>query len=394
MRSHRGVGMFLLLPNRKLHMSRLHRHLLAALLLIPATVSAASKARVHQQGDAVERALAGAVTPRVQSEVLVLGSWHTRGFKQMEPRHLDSTLVRLDRYAPTRIAVETLPPDEIALLLAQREHSAGARFVLDTFAKDIVKHGDAMQAHLRTDRLTAASRAEALLKDAGADMADAARIELAGHLLAAYEYDSAVLQWSYLDPEKREVATLPQSVREALDAQVQSKDERVTVAMAMARRHGLQRIHPVDSHYEVIRTLGFPQDVIDDVFDDPAQEIWRKRAEIQRVRALPKAALEAGDLLGLMRELNSPTVQQEDATQWLSWLRMDHPSGLHRFRYAMWELRNARMAAGVLNVAASTQPERVLVVVGYSHKAYLERELASKLSVKLRQFDEFDRVGR
>lgn len=263
-------------------MPRLQKHLLVALLLVSATASAANPP-VDHRGEAVARALADAVTPRVQSEVLVLGFWHTRGFDEMEPRHLESTLERLDRYAPTRIAVESLPPDEIALLLEQRDHSQGARVVLDSFGKRIVENGDAMQEHLGTDRASAAHRMEDLLADAGPDMRADARTRLIGQMLAAYEYDSAVLQWSYLTPEQREEAALPQTVRDALDKKLQSKDEQVTVAYELARRHGLQRIHPIDSQYEVIRTLGFPQDVVDEVFANPAQAAWREGPGMQRV---------------------------------------------------------------------------------------------------------------
>lgn len=92
----------------------------------------------------------------------------------------------------------------------------------------------------------------------------------------------------------------------------------------------------------------------------------------------------------MIREINSPDVLEEDARQWLSWLARNHPSGLDRFRYTMWEQRNARMASAILDAAASTRPERVLVVVGFSHKAYLDHELATKLSLRLRQFEEFD----
>ncbi|WP_149193121.1 DUF5694 domain-containing protein [Luteimonas suaedae] len=372
-------------------MSRLRRHLLAALLLAPLAASTATaNPPVEHRGEAVARALADTVTPRAQSEVLVLGFWHTAAFKEMEPRHLESTLERLDRYAPTQIAVESLPPDEIALLLEQRDHSEAARWVLDTFGKRIVENGAPMQKHLGTDRATAAGRMEALLAEAGPEMAADARTELVGQMLAAYEYDSAVLQWSYLNPEQRQAAGLPETVRTALDEELQSKRENVIVALELARRHGLQRIHPIDSQYEVIRTLGFPQDVIDDVFANPAQAVWREGPQMQRVFALPERALEAGDLLGLVREVNSPDVLEVDAGQWRSWLTMDHPSGLDRFRYAMWEQRNLRMASAILDAAASTQPERVLVVVGFSHKAYLDRELATKLSLKLRQFEEFD----
>lgn len=78
-----------------------------------------------------------------------------------------------------------------------------------------------------------------------------------------------------------------------------------------------------------------------------------------------------------------------DAGQWIPWTTLQHPGGLHRFRYAMWELRNQRMAIHVMDVAASAQPERVLFIVGYSHKAYLDRALAPALTIRLVQAQDY-----
>lgn len=367
------------------------RRMLAALfpLLLAAAGAQAGEAE-RPPGAAVDSALSASVVPRVQSEVLVLGSWHTGNFKILEESHLRGTLDLLDRFAPTRIAVESLPPDEIALLLDRAPRQPAAAQLLDMFGKHITEAGRAMQSALKVGRLEAEARARELLADAGPGMAPDARTELVGHLLASYEYYSAVLQWSYLDADGRAAAGLPDGVRESLDGRLRSKDEIVTLALAMARRHGLQRLYPIDSHYEAVRTMEFPEEVMDAVFGDPSIRAWRERPGGAEVRALPKRAQESGDLLPLLREVNSFPVQEDDATQWRAWLSMDHPSGLDRFRYAMWELRNARMASGVLDAAASTRPERVLVVVGFSHKSYLDRELAGKLALRLVQLDELD----
>ena len=337
--------------------------------------------------DPVEAALADAVDPRMQGEVLVLGSWHLRAFDELEPAHLASTLSLLDRYAPTRIAIEALPADEIALLLERAKTQPSAQQVLDMFGKRMVDNGRTMQAALGRDRLQAETRAQELLAGADPGMAPATRSELVRNLLAAYEYDSAVLQWSYLSPEQRKSAALPAKVRESLDARLASKGEIVTVATALARRRGLQRLYPIDSQYEAVRTLAFPEATLEAVFGDASIEAERQRPERRRVMDLPRPALESGDLLGLYRQINSPAVQETDAGQWRPWLTMRHPSGVDRFRYAMWELRNKRMAANIMDAAASTRPERVLVVVGFAHKSYLERELAPQLGLRLARFD-------
>lgn len=359
-------------------------------ILLSITATQAGEAE-RRPGAAVDSALSAVVSPKTQSEVLVFGFWHTAGLSGVEPRHMQGTLDLLDRFAPTRIAVEALPPDEVALLFDRARRQPGAAQMSNTFGKRIGEPGRAMQATMGVDRLAAEARAQELLASAGRDMAPDARAELVRNLLAAYDFFSAALQWSYLTPAQRVDVELPEAVRTALDKQLQSKDEVNLVATALARRHGLQRLYPIDSQYEAVRTLGFPEETLDAVFEHESIRTWRDSPEPKRVSGLAEGALEPGGMLDMARKLNSVQTQEDDAFQWRPWLTMNHPSGLGRFRYAMWELRNARMASNVLDAAASTQPERVLVVVGQAHKSYLDRELADKLALRLVQFDELDK---
>ncbi|MCD9029244.1 DUF5694 domain-containing protein [Luteimonas sp. BDR2-5] len=365
--------------------------ILAAMLVIamPAasTVAGTPAAAEHPPGHAVDARLGTLATPRTQSEVMVLGTMHLSAFRDwLEPRHLEGTLALLQRFAPTRIAIERLSPDEIALLAERSAHDPAAARVLDQFARTILERGQAMQRTLGIDRIEAARRADALLAAAPGTLDVGERVQLVGDLIAAYEYDSAVLQWSYLSPAERDGAeALPPDIREALAQRLQGTDEVVRMATPLARTLGLQRLYPVDSQLDAARTMAFPEAVVDEVFGRVSQAI-EADGTIAGMMARGDAARESGDdLLALNLDLNSYALQADDATQWVPWLTMAHPSGLDRFRYAMWELRNQRMAAHVMDVAASTRPERVLFIVGQAHKSYVDRALAPQLGVRLVQ---------
>lgn len=60
----------------------------------------------------------------------------------------------------------------------------------------------------------------------------------------------------------------------------------------------------------------------------------------------------------------------------------------------MWELRNLRQATYIAEIAASTRPERVLVVIGSAQKAPLERVLTAQIGVNLVSFDAIVAFGR
>ncbi len=342
-------------------------------------------------GQAVAARLTGHMAPRLQNEIMVLGTAHLAAFRDwLEPAQLDGTLDVLARFAPTRIAVERMPPDEIALLLERRQHDPVAGKVIDQFARAIVTHGAALQAALGIDRIEAARQAGAMLADSGAALDETARVALVALLLAAYEYDSAVLQWSYLAPSARaETDGLPDEVREALDRRLQGRDEIVLLVHPLAHRLGLQRLYPVDSQYEGVRTLALPEQALGEASQQAWGDAWRASDAWRRIEAAQVQARESGDLLDFYRTTNSEQGQGDDAEQWIGWLDQSRADGIDRFRYAMWELRNQRMAAYAMDAAASTVPERVLFVVGSSHKAYIDRALAPQLGVSLVQFQDY-----
>jgi hypothetical protein len=340
-------------------------------------------------GDAIDRVLVPRISASSRSMVLVLGTPHLVAFgERVEPRHLEPLLARLEAFAPTRIAVESLTADEVALLGEWAEHKPAAAELLGMYGSRSLELGRHMQASLGLDRTQAAVRAEVLLAALPDEPDGATRLQLVALWLAAHEFDSAALQWSYLDAASRGRATVvPAEVGERLDRFLASRNETAMLAIALARRLGLQRIWPIDSQYDGVQTLAAPRAQLSELFSDP-----RRAASIDSVQRelgdrLSNAALANGDLLPLYRHHNSSAYQDSDVRQWHWFIDNPHPGGLGRFRYAMWELRNLRQATHIVELAASTRPERVLVVVGSAHKAPLERVLATQLGVELVRFE-------
>lgn len=343
----------------------------------------------HPPGAAVESVLQGVNEERIASDVLVLGSAHLQAFHdELTPEHLQSTRAQLERFAPTAIAVESLTPDEVALLTEYAGHDSGADMVIDQFASATVKWGQAMQNTLDVSRVVAAQRVQSLVQK---DLeVYEKRLELIGYMLAAYEYDSAVLQWSYLSEEQREASALPEGAQSAMNRYLESANEIITLALPLAHELGIQRLIPIDSQFEALRTVSFPQEDLEAVFGHNKLTEMRNSEQALRIRQTPRQALADGELLGLYEYQNSYSGQVDYTVEWNAWLQMEHESNLDRFRYAMWELRNHRMAEHILNAAAKPEQTRLLVIVGAAHKPYLDRALNPHLSVKLRQFSEFE----
>lgn len=359
---------------------------LLLLLSLPGLTTACGHHQVvtAPPGAPIDEVLGPQVTPAFQSTVLVLGTPHLDG--DLQPGHLAAVLDRLERFAPTRIAIEALTPDEIALLGEREVHDSAAAQVLSMFGRGILTAGRTMQSALSIDRVGAERRADGLLESSAGEMPTAEHVALVGLLLAAYDYHSAVLHWSALLPAVRAASDgLPAGLSDLLDRRLSSPNEIVTLATALAHRLGHSRLYPIDSQYDGVRTLSAPPAALRELFTDPARGAVANPEEEARAERLRAEAFAAGNLLPLYLYMNEPAYQRRDLTQW-NWLfRVAHSTGLDRVRYAMWELRNLRQATAIIEVAASERPERVLVVVGASHKAYLDRILATQLGVRLIQ---------
>jgi hypothetical protein len=366
--------------------------LLIFLLVVASSTSCRSAGSIQPRSalDAVDQVLRPQVTPAFQSDVLVLGTTHLSGSgDRLRPEHLEPLLAVLQRFAPTRIAVESLTADEIALLAEREVHDAAAAEVINMFARGTVTSGRRMQEAVGLDRVAAERRARTILEKADSARTPDERLEAVRYLLAAFEPVSAALQWSYLSDDVRQrSAALPPDVLELLERRLHSANEIYTLAVPLARRLGLEWIHAIDSQYEGVRTLSASPDALRELFTDPGRGELRDHAAGKYADSVKEAAFAAGDLLPLYRHANSAAYQAGDVSQW-NWLfQLRNSSGLDRFRYAMWELRNLRQAMNVVDVAASGRPERLLVIVGSSHKAHLDKLLATQLSVRLVQLEE------
>ncbi|CAN5809980.1 DUF5694 domain-containing protein [soil metagenome] len=344
----------------------------------------------QRPGAAIDHVLAPRAKPAFQSDVLVLATTHLSNQRErLTPMHLAALLARLETFGPTRIAIEALHPDELAVLAEREQHDPAAAQLLDMFGRTTVNAGRSMQHALGVDRVSAEQQARVLLGRHGAAPTDDERLRAVAFLIAAFDFNSATLQWSYLSPAVRESAeALPPEINALLQSMLQSSNEIVTLAMPLARTLGLQLLHCIDSQYDGVRTLSAPRAALEELYSDPARSGLQDEHRQVRVDSIREAAFAAGDLLPLYLYMNSPDHQLGDLSQW-NWLfQQRNSSGLDRFRYAMWELRNLRQATHIIDVAASGAAERVLVIVGASHKPYLDRVLDTQLSVRLVQLDQ------
>ncbi|MGD0782337.1 MAG: hypothetical protein ABSA30_05705, partial [Candidatus Aminicenantales bacterium] len=185
-----------------------------------------------------------AAVPPGPTRVLVLGTFHLRQIKdRFDPAYLDALIERLAAFHPSAIAVESLAGDFISALEGQSQKTPTVQDLLDRFAGKQRTLGHAVQARLQTDSFRAAAEVEKRF-EAG-PIRD--RPAFVMWLLAAYNYPSAVLQWTFLSPaEKAAQTAVPSETAAALDEASRQVNETPALAGRLAARLGLPRLYPVD----------------------------------------------------------------------------------------------------------------------------------------------------
>jgi len=172
------------------------------------------------------------------------------------------------------------------------------------------------------------------------------RTNIVAHLLAAYDWYSALLHWSYLPQESRKACqNLPETVCKALEKGLRSKNESITIGLALARRLGHRRIYPIDSgiHGDL------PNPSLMPVFQAEFEKSPVVQSFLDELRAKIRAYGEQfarnaqhGDLLPFFLSLNRGEALENLLEQWRLFFKTKFTSGLDRYAQDQADAGNAR----------------------------------------------------
>ena len=348
------------------------RHLYAFLLAAAVSGSAAAQSYVP---DFEPGTLKGPAKGPA-NEVMVLGSSHLSSLpKSFDPATLRPLLDRLAAWRPGGIAIE-------ALSGAQCDH---LRRYPGRYADTIPSYcWDPAPARAATglDVPAATARAEELLAAWPANPSPAQRRQLAAVFLAGGERTSSLVQWLRLpEAERRAGDGLDETLVAFLNTLKDLRNENYLLAAPMAARLGHEQVYPMDDHTA--------DRVITDrkAWADAVMAAWKNPATDKRMAQ--SKALEANvgtpeGVLALYRADNAPghTRLAFDSDFGAA---LEEPSSKRfgRQYVGYWETRNLRMAGNIRDALSPRPGMRMLVIVGASHKGYLEAYLHQMHDVRV-----------
>jgi hypothetical protein len=316
------------------------------------------------------------------NEVMVLGTAHLRGLPStFHAASLTPLIERLIAWKPRIIAVENLSGPQCAFM---RQYPQRYKDTLEMFCG-----ADPAPARAATglDVPAATAEIDRLLASWPAAPTPSQRRHLAAVFLAGGEPVSALVQWLRLPEAERHAGDgLDATLVAALGKLRDKRSEDALIAAPLAAALGLERVVAMDDH-----TADAP-DADPKAYGEAIGKAWDNPATARRKQIDKDFEPKLGDPEGVMalyRALNDPSLARLTyASDFGAALEEPSPQQFGRGYVAYWETRNLRMASNIREAIGNLPGSRTLVIVGASHKWYLEAYLNQMHDVRIVSSDQ------
>lgn len=308
--------------------------------------------------------------------VMVLGSPHLAQLSNaFRPEQAAPLMARLAAWRPQLIAIEVVSGAQCDQL---RRYPARYRDAIASYCWDPAP----ARAATGLDVAAATVEADRLLAGWPATPGATQRRRLAAVMLASGDRFSALVQWLRLPEAERHAGEgLDAGLVALLDKLKARRGEDTVLAVALAVRLGLERIVLMDDHSADGASSNDP------AADAAMMRMWDNPIGRQRKAAddrLQAALGTPNGLLAMYRAYNAPGYWRlVYGSDFGAALAEPSPQGIGRAYLTYWEVRNLRMAANIREAIGRNTGTRALVIVGASHKQYLEAYLQQMHDVRL-----------
>jgi hypothetical protein len=321
-----------------------------------------------------------------QNEVIVLGTAHLAQLPAtFQPASLDVLKERLLAWKPRIVAIESLSGTQCDMMrrYPQRYDGTIQKFCTWDPAPARATTGlDVPGATVEMDRLLASWPVEPMPSQ---------RRRLAATFLAGGEPVSALVQWLRLPQAERRVGDgLDATLVDALDKRNFGRGPRgedTLLAAPLAAALGLERVVSMDDH-----TFSDVPPPHQDGYQEALAAAWNNPANAERARTYKRLfarVSNAENVMSLYRAINDPAhAKTIHASDFGAVIEEASPQQFGRAYVASWETRNLRMASNIREAIGNHPGNRTLVIVGVSHKWYLEAYLNQMHDVRIVSSDE------
>jgi hypothetical protein len=355
--------------------------------LVMAAMLCVASASAHEPAGIFDPSKLKGPAKGTPNEVMVLATDHLAKLPAtFEPAAIRALNERLLAWKPRIIAIESLPGPQCAFMRQYPERYQGTveRFCLWDPAPARVATGlDVPAATAEIDRL---------LRNWPAAPTPSQRRHLAAVFLAGGEPISAQVQWLRLPEVERHAgdgldATLVATLKKRGGGRGE-RGEDMLIAAPLAAALGLERVYSMNDQTYTSGAAAPDQEAYESammkVWDNPAMEKYKQMLKRQYARLG-----DAEGVMALYRALNDPSqARLVYDSDFGSALEESSSQEFGRGYVAYWETRNLRMASNIREAIGNQPGSRTLVIVGASHKWYLEAYLNQMHDVRIVSTDQ------
>lgn len=315
-----------------------------------------------------------------KTQVLILGTPHLEQLDNFQTHYLKNVLDSLKAKQFDVVAIENMPAELLFDIKSRKEN-----YWQDLFNSysNFIQFGKSYQKRINLNFEMAQKRINELnLKDT---ISDSDRIEYINSYICIYDKWSATLHYKQLYNKSK----LSDTAVGLLDKLSNTKNEINTIALEIAKTSKIKQLNYIDNlQDETILLNEFPKFIIDYQANmEFINKVINQSKFYQKISFLEDEAINNKNLYSLYKFYNSTEYMEKDfETQWALWFNTNFNSKTDRSRYSLWEMRNLSITANILRVIASNPEKKVLVIIGASHKSFIEKYLRQIQDVEILKF--------
>ena len=213
------------------------------------------------------------------------------------------------------------------------------------------------------------------------------RKRLMSLFLATGDIYSALLQKEYLS-QQNQMLQLNDSIEDILN-KYRNNNENYTIGVELAKQENINRLYYIDNlQDETYLKIRYPEFISEYKQNkDKIDSLLSMNGIYNQVNKIAEKAISDGNLIQLYKFLNSTEYSEKDFdAQWNIWFKTNFDSKADQVRFYLWEMRNLQIAANIIKLVALNPGKRILVIIGSSHKNFIEKHLKEIKNVVLLEF--------
>lgn len=314
-----------------------------------------------------------------KTQILILGTLHLNQIKGIESKHVNRVLDSLSQFEFNVIGIEKMPAE---LIQDIRNRKSPQWQELFSYFETPIKKGNYYQKLLDMSFKKAQLVIDSLLTKNTFKEND--RIDLMKAFLCIYDPWTASLHYQFVQDQ----TIIDTTITKFMDDYIKSNNEINLIGVNLSKRLNINKLYPIDNlQDETILLHDFPEFIND--YKNSKEKITEllDNPFFGKIDSIQSYCVNQGDLFDVYKFINSIEYMDADKKgQWDIWFKTNFKSKTDRSRYSLWEMRNLQITANIMRLVAANPEKKILIIIGSSHKSFIENNLKQMSDIELLKF--------